>query len=340
MSKFLAISLMIVTFLLGIGFGFYVTPSYVRMNNVETMEEEETDHISDKNFTEAIWKINQKITSLAQQAKENSQREEAKLLANDMATTLGDEVEVIQSWNDLWVPAGTIAAIPENTITLGSYDEQFDLRFMNAVGQICMDIEELTKKIRFTSTNNDVLTLATNLSTASMRIATKAENYKQAWYATDHDLKYIRSLILHHYGAVALLKQAVEKSDRKEIKDFAETVIKSEEASIDELYLWKKLWFDDEEQLTPKAPIDLGIADKEFDQRFITMLKTQLEDAVMMATAMKTKTMKKPIAAMIEKVETTLPSVIEQLTTWENTWYSEGVKNIPEATTLPNKGQE
>lgn len=58
----------------------------------------------------------------------------------------------------------------------------------------------------------------------------------------EFDLEFIRQMIPHHEGAVAMAREALQKSQRAEIKSAADSVIRAQEAEIKQMKGWQAAW--------------------------------------------------------------------------------------------------
>lgn len=58
----------------------------------------------------------------------------------------------------------------------------------------------------------------------------------------DFDLAFIEMMIPHHAGAVTMAKEALQKSEKAEIKTLANQIIKAQEAEIKMMSEWKAKW--------------------------------------------------------------------------------------------------
>ena len=59
----------------------------------------------------------------------------------------------------------------------------------------------------------------------------------------DYDHRFIDMMIPHHEGAVQMAKDALQKSQRPEIKKFAEEIIAAQEKEIAQLKAWGEQWY-------------------------------------------------------------------------------------------------
>jgi uncharacterized protein (DUF305 family) len=58
----------------------------------------------------------------------------------------------------------------------------------------------------------------------------------------EFDKAFISSMIVHHEGAIDMAKEAQISSDRQEIKDLADNIIKAQTSEIEMMQQWQKDW--------------------------------------------------------------------------------------------------
>jgi uncharacterized protein (DUF305 family) len=90
MSKILIISLFIVTFILGTGFGYLVSPEYAKQSMMKT----NSFGASDEKYEDAIM--------MAEDALEKSNRPEVRDLAEEVISVQTNEVENMKEWINTW----------------------------------------------------------------------------------------------------------------------------------------------------------------------------------------------------------------------------------------------
>lgn len=56
------------------------------------------------------------------------------------------------------------------------------------------------------------------------------------------DIEFIRQMIPHHEGALVMAKEAVQKSQKEEIKALANQIVKDQEAEIKQMNDWLAVW--------------------------------------------------------------------------------------------------
>lgn len=166
------------------------------------------------------------------------------------------------------------------SMELGPKDEAFDLRFIDAMiphhqGAVVMAQEALQK-----SSRPEIKQLAEEIIAAQEQEISQMQQWRTEWYADaddtpmmydasmghmmpmtpemresmmmsgdlgaaddQFDLRFINMMIPHHQGAVEMGNQALERSDRPEIKTLAQEIIASQQQEIDEMTQWRKEWY-------------------------------------------------------------------------------------------------
>jgi uncharacterized protein (DUF305 family) len=157
----------------------------------------------------------------------------------------------------------------------------------------------------------------------------------------NYDLRFIDGMIPHHEGAVVMAKEALQKSQRPEIKKLANEIIKAQDKEIKELKQWRKGWYPQapsepqawnaqmkhmmamspEQMKMMRMDIDLGAADAEFDLRFINAMIPHHEGAVMMAKDALNKSKRSEIKKLATAIISSQEAEIKQMQQWRQTWY-------------------
>jgi uncharacterized protein (DUF305 family) len=57
------------------------------------------------------------------------------------------------------------------------------------------------------------------------------------------DLRFIDGMTPHHEGAVAMAKEAQQKSKRAEVKQLAASILTSQQTEIQQMKQWRKAWY-------------------------------------------------------------------------------------------------
>lgn len=135
------------------------------------------------------------------------------------------------------------------------------------------------------------------------------------------DLRYINAMIAHHRGAMLLAEQVAMQTQRKEMKDLANMILKDEPAAIDELYTWKKEWYKDTKQVKDPIVTNLGTYDDKFDLRFLNALIAHHEAGLVMTDEVKTKSSRNEILNNTDAVDTFLTTTLQLFKNWRLEWY-------------------
>lgn len=142
------------------------------------------------------------------------------------------------------------------------------------------------------------------------------------------DQEFINGMIEHHEGAVSMAKEALVKSKRAELKTFAQNIITAQTTEIEQMYSWRKQWFDDSSHITmrmgvdmPSMAVDLGETDAEFDKRFLLAMIEHHEGAVTMAQEILLPTDRSEIHDLAKNIIATQNNEIATMQQWLKEWY-------------------
>ncbi len=159
----------------------------------------------------------------------------------------------------------------------------------------------------------------------------------------EFDLRFIDGMILHHQGAVNMAEEALEKSERAEIRQLSQEIIAAQEQEIAQMQAWRQAWYTDapdepimfsadmghtmpmtpEMQAAMQMDMDLGPADAEFDLRFINAMIPHHEGALVMAEEALEKSQRPEIRQLSEEIITSQQTEIEQMQQWRADWYGQ-----------------
>lgn len=138
------------------------------------------------------------------------------------------------------------------------------------------------------------------------------------------DLRYINQMAAHHRGAMLLAEQVADKTQRKEIKDLAAAINEGEPKLINELYGWKKEWYNDTSKVKDPVVANLGGADEKIDLRFLNALIAHHEAGIAMTKEIRTKSTRREVLDNADAVENFLSGGVTMLKQWREDWY--GIK--------------
>lgn len=166
------------------------------------------------------------------------------------------------------------------TMDLGPQDEYFDLRFLDAMILHHQGAIEMAQAALQNSTRPEIKELAQTIIAAQQQEIQQMQDWRKAWYpkagaepmmydasmghmmpmsesvkgsmmmnqdlgaaGAQFDLRFLDAMIPHHEGAVVMAQQALQNTDRPELKKLAETIISSQQPEITEMEQWRKAWY-------------------------------------------------------------------------------------------------
>jgi uncharacterized protein (DUF305 family) len=182
-SRFLTISLVIVAFVIGIGAGYLIAPEY-NMAGYETRQMADlgkADKYVDLRYINAMIAHHEGAMVLAQQVKEKTQRPEIKKLAEDILAGEPLAIAELYQWKKDWyrdIRKVSAKAVPN----LGEYDENFDLRFLNALITHHEEGIIMAKEIRLKSTRAQILSNADAVIEFLTGGVTMLKGWRTDWY--------------------------------------------------------------------------------------------------------------------------------------------------------------
>lgn len=184
MSKELISSLVVISFTLGLGTGFVLSPEYaVRMSEKQSMSMElgRTDKFVDQRFIDGVIAHHLNAIYMAKQALENSKRQEIKDLAKEIIAVDEKNIEELYDWKKDWY-GNTRQITNYEKINLGTSDENFDLRFLNALIAHHEDAIIVSKEIRTKSNRSEILNLADAIITNLSKGVVGLSKWRSEWY--------------------------------------------------------------------------------------------------------------------------------------------------------------
>ena len=143
-----------------------------------------------------------------------------------------------------------------------------------------------------------------------------------------YDAQFIDGMTIHHKGAVAMAEQALQESQRPEIKQLAQSIIATQNPEIEQMATWREQWY-------PTVPTTNGtgghMGEMElssdtsipFDQRFITAMISHHQGAIDMAKEAQSKAEREEIKQLAQTIMTAQEAEVKQLQAWQKTWFSQ-----------------
>lgn len=149
------------------------------------------------------------------------------------------------------------------------------------------------------------------------------------------DKQFIEQMIPHHESAISMAKLALEKSQRSEIKELANSIIASQSEEITKMKQWYKDWYgtDVPENSMGNNSMSMNggmmnnmgsstLADAtDFDKAFLTQMISHHQMAVMMAQMMLGNTNRPELKQLGEEIVTAQTKEINQMQSWYKAWY-------------------
>jgi uncharacterized protein (DUF305 family) len=140
-----------------------------------------------------------------------------------------------------------------------------------------------------------------------------------------YDAQFIDGMIEHHRGAITMANQALQESQRTEIRALAQEIITAQEAEISQLEQWRNAWYPD---LAPTGgmamdmgPMNVPAGPEAFDQRFIQAMIPHHEGAIAMAQDALQNAERQEIKDLSQEIITAQEREIAQMRQWLKDWY-------------------
>jgi uncharacterized protein (DUF305 family) len=156
-SIYLTLGLVVIGTLLGVGFGYYLTPEYkVSMYDKNTMSLGQADRTFDLRYINAMIVHHRGAMLFAEQLAKNTERPEMKTLAQNILNGEPKAIAELYGWKKEWY--GDTKKVRDPIVAnLGSYDDKFDLRFLNAIIAHHEAGIVMTKETRLKSSRTEIL---------------------------------------------------------------------------------------------------------------------------------------------------------------------------------------
>jgi uncharacterized protein (DUF305 family) len=165
-------------------------------------------------------------------------------------------------------------------IDLGPADANYDLRFIDAMIPHHQGATLMAKEAQQKSKRPEIKKLAEDIIKAQNQEISQMKKWRTAWYPkagdkpmaydaqkgqmmemsseqmqammmnmdlgtadAEFDLRFINAMIPHHESAVTMAKDALQKSQRSEIKNLAQAIIKAQDTEINQMKQWRTAWY-------------------------------------------------------------------------------------------------
>ncbi|HEY9801887.1 MAG TPA: DUF305 domain-containing protein [Leptolyngbyaceae cyanobacterium] len=165
-------------------------------------------------------------------------------------------------------------------MNLGPADANYDLRFIDAMIMHHQGAVDMANVAQQKSKRTEIKQLGAEIIKAQNQEIAQMKRWRTAWYPkagdqamaydatmghmmamsseqqeammmsqdlggadAEFDLRFINAMIPHHEGAVVMAQDALQKSQRAEIKNLAQAIIKAQQGEIKEMKQWRTAWY-------------------------------------------------------------------------------------------------
>ncbi len=181
-SIYLTVGLVVVGAVLGIGYGYYLTPEYqVSMYERNIMSLGQADRTFDLRYTNAMISHHRGAMLLAEQLLKNTTRPEMKELAQGILKDEPGAIAELYAWKKSWY--GDTRSVRDPIVAnLGSSDDKFDLRFLNAIIAHHEAGIMMTKETRQKASRTEILNNADAVEAFLTNGLTALKGLRSEWY--------------------------------------------------------------------------------------------------------------------------------------------------------------
>lgn len=177
----------LLSLLIGVGVGFSLTPEYavmIEQKSSPTMSLGTPDRYLDQRYLNGMIAHHNSAIYLAQQAKEKSTRPEILSLANTIIKVDTEDIASIEKLRNSIYPKSS-SPKEFQKINLGDANDQFDLRFLNALIIHHEDAIEVAREAQSKSTRSAILEKANAVDTSLRAGIKQFEAWRKEWYALE-----------------------------------------------------------------------------------------------------------------------------------------------------------
>jgi uncharacterized protein (DUF305 family) len=180
-SLALAVSLMIVSSVVGIGIGYWLTPQYrLSMYGASAMDLGPADRWVDLRYIDAMIAHHRGAMLLAEQALK-SRRSEISGLSGAILKDEPEKIAELYRWKKAWYGDSRKVRDPLPA-KLGEWNATFDLRFLNALISHHRDGILMTREIRVKSSRSEVLDNADAVEQFLSNGIRMLSEWRSQWY--------------------------------------------------------------------------------------------------------------------------------------------------------------
>lgn len=144
-----------------------------------------------------------------------------------------------------------------------------------------------------------------------------------------NELDYLSLMIPHHQEAIATAQAVLERSDRPEMRTFAQEIIRVQKAEIQQMQAWLNEWYPGQKATQTYTPMmsDLSqLKGNDLDRAFLQDMVMHHREAIMMSHWLLRHNLAQheSIRPFAEQIATTQMQEIHQMQAWLQNWYGIG----------------
>lgn len=147
----------------------------------------------------------------------------------------------------------------------------------------------------------------------------------------DFEQSFLQQMIQHHRRGIDMAKLVSDRTQRAELKQFAEKMISKQQQEIDKMSDWLKSWYNTTPKEVANEAADKemkmhmsmlrGKKDDEFDKAFLEMMPKHHHAGVEMAEQAERKATHPQLKEFAAKVVKDQQEEIKQLKGWAQSWF-------------------
>lgn len=181
-STSLSISGMIIAIIIGYMIGFSNTPEYsLNMYDKGAMDLGRADRGLDLRYIDAMIVHHRGAVILAERAQGKSQRQEINDLSLDILKNEPAAIQELYDWKKAWY--GDSRKVRDPLVpNLGTYDDKFDLRFLNALIAHHADWLVMANEAKTKSSRLEILNNADAVGTFFTTTMQTFKDWRKEWY--------------------------------------------------------------------------------------------------------------------------------------------------------------
>jgi len=158
----------------------------------------------------------------------------------------------------------------------------------------------------------------------------------QAVGVTAVDATFVEQMVPHHEDAIAMAGLALKRSERPEIRDLAQDIVRTQRAENDLMRGWYRDWFGTAVPETPSRRTGPGMMSgmmgsaaglerledtEDFDRAFIETMVPHHRMGVMMATMAGDATRRTDVRELTARIIESQSEEIDRMLAWYREWY-------------------